>query len=99
MPHDLTGSLGDQRQADVSALAERVHQAGLVVLAEGEPVDVPDGFVIGGDFRTDGDAHETFPPPARFKGCGPAGRSARPHDTRPTPKNPSPRGACAPRAP
>ena len=46
--------LGDERHPNIAAFPQGVHEPGLAVLAEGESVDVPDGFVIGGIFRPNG---------------------------------------------
>jgi hypothetical protein len=40
-----------------AAVPQGVHKPGLVALAEGEPVDVPDRIVVGARFRSDKDVH------------------------------------------
>ena len=58
-PTTWPACLGDQRHPDVAAVPKGVHEPGLVVLAEGESVDVPDGVVVGGGFWPNDDAHDS----------------------------------------
>ena len=55
---DLPGSFGEERHPDIAPVPQGVHKPSLVVLTKGEPVDMPDGFVIGGRFRPDDKIHE-----------------------------------------
>ena len=57
MPDDLAFGLGYQRHPDVAAVPQGIDDPGLVVLAEGEAVDLADGLVVGARFRSDKDVH------------------------------------------
>jgi hypothetical protein len=54
---DLARLLGDERHPDVAAAPQRIHQAGFIVLPEGETVDVPDGDQVSGGFGMDQEAN------------------------------------------
>jgi hypothetical protein len=50
---DLAADLGDQRQPTVAAVAQGLDDPGLLILPEGDSVDVTDGLVVGGGFKSD----------------------------------------------
>ena len=54
---DLTASFGNQRHPEVAAGPQGIDQPGFFILSEGQPVDVPDGFVVCVDFLPDHEAH------------------------------------------
>ena len=58
---DLAVHFGDQRQPDVAAVTQGIDQASLVLPAEREPVDLPDGLAVGRRLGPDDVAHETGP--------------------------------------
>jgi hypothetical protein len=45
---DLPTLLSDERGPDKAAFPQGIDEASFVVLVEGESVDVPDGFLVGG---------------------------------------------------
>ena len=57
MADDLTRLLCDQGHPDVDAIPEGVHEPGLVFLAEGESVDLPNGVEVGCRFRSNHGIH------------------------------------------
>ena len=50
-----TVCFGDQRHANEPAVAQRVHESGLVLPTEGESVDDADGVDVGGGFDANRD--------------------------------------------
>lgn len=51
--NDLASCFGNQRNNDITAVAQSIDQDGFGGLAEGQVVDLVDGGSIGGSFRTD----------------------------------------------
>jgi hypothetical protein len=54
---DLPATFGHAGQAGESAVTEGVNQAGLVLLAEGKPVNVADTFQVPRPFRPQNQIH------------------------------------------
>ena len=54
---DLPILVSDERHPDITAVPKRIDEPSFIILVEGEAVDVPDGFVVGGGFWSEVQVH------------------------------------------